>query len=229
VRLPQPPLLVITDRHQARLPLEEIAEAVFRAGGRWLSLREKDLDPAARRALLAGLVARGRPYGALVMVHEDIEAALAVGAGGVHLPQGIAPALARRRLGRQALIGASMHAGADLAALAGKGALDYGALSPICASASKPGYGPPLGIAGVKAFAACGVPVLALGGIEAGNVGACVSAGAAGIAVMGVVMRAGDPGAVTAGLLRALGNSLAAAPPGSHSRAPGRARASEGG
>ena len=56
MRLPVPPLLVISDRRQARRPLEELAEAAFAGGCRWFSLREKDLPPAERRALLGALV-----------------------------------------------------------------------------------------------------------------------------------------------------------------------------
>jgi len=95
VNLPDPPLLVISDRSQARLPLIGIAEAVFRGGCRWFSLREKDLPAAERRALLADLVELGRPFGALVMAHEDIGAVEAVSAAGVHLPAGSDPAAAR--------------------------------------------------------------------------------------------------------------------------------------
>ena len=82
MNLPDPPLLVISDRSQARLPLIDIAEAAFRGGCRWFSLREKDLPAAERRALLADLVELGRPFGALVMAHDDIDAVEAVGAGG---------------------------------------------------------------------------------------------------------------------------------------------------
>ena len=52
VRLPDPPLLIISDRRQATHPLEELAEAVFAGGCRWFSLREKDLAPVERHALL---------------------------------------------------------------------------------------------------------------------------------------------------------------------------------
>ncbi len=57
--LPSPPLLVISDRSQARRPLVEIAEAAFRAGCRWFSLREKDLPADERRELLRAVVAWG--------------------------------------------------------------------------------------------------------------------------------------------------------------------------
>ena len=71
MRFPAPPLLVISDRHQARRPLEEVAEATFAGGCRWFSLREKDLPAAERRALLRDLIAIAAPWGATIMVHDD--------------------------------------------------------------------------------------------------------------------------------------------------------------
>jgi thiamine-phosphate pyrophosphorylase len=208
VTLPQPPILVITDRRQARRPLEAVAEAVFAAGGRWLSLREKDLDPAARAALLARLVALGRPYGAVVTVHEDIAAAIAAGAAGIHLPAGVSPAAARRALGADALIGCSAHAQSELAPIAAAGA-DYATLSPIFASASKPAYGPALGCERLaRAAAATRLGLVALGGVTTENAAACIAAGAAGLAVMGSVMAA--PGTVMGGLIKTLDEALAA-------------------
>lgn len=208
--LPDPPILVITDRRQARRPLEELAEAVFAAGGRWLSLREKDLDAAARVALLRRLVALGRACGATVTVHEDIAAARAAGAAGVHLPAGVSPAAARQTLGAGALIGASAHSEAELAALAEAGA-DYATLSPIFPSASKPGYGPPLGLDRLaRAAAATTLGLIALGGVAAGNAARSIAAGAAGVAVMGEIMRADDPAALMAGLIKTVGAALAA-------------------
>jgi thiamine-phosphate pyrophosphorylase len=71
---------------------------------------------------------------------------------------------------------------------------DYVTLSPIFASASKPGYGPALGLAGLAAcVAACAGPVIALGGVTAATAPLCLAAGARGVAVMGEVMRADDP------------------------------------
>jgi thiamine-phosphate pyrophosphorylase len=200
-KLPSPPLLVISDRGQARRPLTEIAAAAFAGGCRWFSLREKDLPAAERRALLAELVALGRPFGATVGVHDDIDTALAAGAGAVHLPGGGDPAAARQRL-PDALIGVSAHTAAEAAAQLRAGA-DYVTLSPIFLTDSKPGYGPALGLDGLaQAAALTDAPILALAGITPANAASCLKAGAAGIAVMGEVMRAADPEATVRALVQ---------------------------
>jgi thiamine-phosphate pyrophosphorylase len=205
VKLPRPPLLLVTDRSQARRPLEEIVAAALAAGCRWISLREKDLASVERTALLGRLVALGRPHGAAVMVHGDLEPALAGGAAGVHLPAGASPQAARLRLGNRALVGISAHRRAEVEAAAAAGA-DYVTLGPFFASSSKPGYGPVLGLSDLAAIAAeTGIPILALGGVSPENAAECLAAGAAGIAIMGSVMRAPDPGAEVHRLLAAIG------------------------
>jgi len=204
--LSAPPLLVISDRSQARRSLIATAAAAFDGGCRWFSLREKDLPAEERRALLAELVALGRRYDALVMAHDDIDAVIATGAGGVHLPSGADPRAARLRL-PNGLIGASAHGAGGAAALIAAGA-DYVTVSPVFLTESKPGYGPALGLAGLAAtVAAAKGAVVALAGINPGNARACLEAGAAGIAVMGEVMRAAD----TEATVRALVEAIAAA------------------
>jgi thiamine-phosphate pyrophosphorylase len=199
--LPFPPLLVITDRRQARRPLDEVAEAAFASGCRWLSLREKDLAVAERRDLLIRLVQLGHKFDAVVGVHDDVAAALACGAGAVHLPDGASAANARARLGPRVLIGVSAHDAAGIARAAAEGA-DYATLSPVFVSASKPEYGPALGLDTFAAAArAAALPLLALGGIDAANAASVFAAGAAGIAVMGEAMRAeGEVAALVAAL-----------------------------
>ena len=204
MRLPAPSLLVITDRRQTRRSLEDTVAATLDGGARWLSLREKDLPFADRARLLTRLVERGGRNDAVVTVHEDIDAALEAGAAGVHLPSRGDPAAARRRLGATALIGVSTHSTETAAAAASAGA-NYVTISPIFMSASKPGYGPVLGLPALASIAQrVRVPVIALGGIDAANAGDCLAAGAAGVAVMGGLMVADDPIAATRTLLDAL-------------------------
>jgi thiamine-phosphate pyrophosphorylase len=214
VSLPRPPLLVITDRHQARTPLDDVAARLFAGGCRWVSLREKDLSAADRLALLRRLTALGAPWQARVTIHDDIAAAAEAGAAGVHLPSRGSVPDARRLLGSDALIGQSAHNADEIARAAGAGA-DYVTLSPIFATISKPGYGPALGRAVLGQT--WPLPVLALGGIDASNAAECMAAGAAGVAVMGGAMRALDPRAFMADLLARLGANLAPSDANSHS------------
>jgi len=203
MKLPVPPLLVISDRRQARRPLEEIAEAVFAGGCRWFSLREKDLTPEERRVLLGELVSLGRRFGAVVTAHEDIEAVAAIGADGVHVPGGGSPDAVRARL-PGALIGASAHSADEAVALLRAGA-DYVTVSPVFMTASKPGHGPALGLEGLASIAARSPgPVVALGGITPENAAQCVAAGARGVAVMGEIMRSVDPQATVERILRGI-------------------------
>jgi len=200
-------LMVISDRSQARRPLVEIAEAAFRGGCRWFSLREKDLPASERRDVSRTLVALGRDYGATAMIHEDIDAAVAEGAGGVHLPGGGDPAAARRRL-PNGLIGVSAHTPAEAAAQLRAGA-DYATLSPIFLTQSKPGYGPAVGLGALAEAARLAPgPIVALGGIDEGTIGDCLAAGARGIAVMGEIMRSPDPETTVRRLLCVMKNAL---------------------
>lgn len=108
---------------------------------------------------------------------------------------------------RPALVGRSCHGEEDLRRAADEGC-DYVTVSPVAASGSKPGYGPALGVDGVRALlerAAYLNPtaprVLALGGVEAGAAHRWLEAGAHGVAVMGAIMRADDPADVAARLV----------------------------
>ncbi|GIF46122.1 thiamine-phosphate pyrophosphorylase [Asanoa ferruginea] len=101
---------------------------------------------------------------------------------------------------RPALVGRSCHDAAEVAAAAAEGC-DYVTVSPVYLSASKPGYGPPLGPPGLAALTRNAPPVYALGGVSPAEAAACRAAGAYGVAVMGAVMR--DPDSV-ADYLRAL-------------------------
>ena len=153
--------------------------------------------------MLAELVALGHSFGATVTAHEDIDAVIATGADGVHLPSGADPAAARSRL-PHAVIGASAHSPVEAAALIEAGA-DYVTLSPIFLTESKPAYGPALGLATLAEAARLTIgSVIALAGIGESNAAQCMAVGASGVAVMGEVMRSTDPEATVRALVAAL-------------------------
>jgi thiamine-phosphate pyrophosphorylase len=204
VILPDPPLLVITDRKQASTKLVSIVTAVLNAGCRWISVREKDLPAAEQVALTRELLALARDFGAVLTLHGNVASARSSGAGGVHLPEGSDPSAARAALRSTALVGISVHGIEQLRAL-DPTIVDYAIAGPVYVSPSKPGYGPALGSEGLRALVSqARIPVIGIAGIEPGNVADVIAAGAAGIAVMGGVMRAPDPSAHTRALLDAL-------------------------
>jgi thiamine-phosphate pyrophosphorylase len=200
------PLLVITDRHQARHSIEAIAEAVGQAGGRWLLFRDKDLDPAERRVVAGRLSAIAGRHRMHLSISRDVDLAAELGAS-VHLQSAAAVGAARLSLGPDALIGVSAHTLGDVGAAAAAGA-DYVTYSPIFLTSSKPGYGPALGVGAIAEAARTGIKsgmaVVALGGVTADAARPCLDAGAAGIAVMGEIMRSDDPGSRVGGFIEAL-------------------------
>ncbi len=136
----------------------------------------------------------------VLTIGGDVELAAAIGCGAVHVRDVAGIVQARRMLGRSAWIGMSAHSVADVGNASAAGA-DYVTLSPIYATASKPGYGPALGAGAVTLAAKTGIPVLALGGICVRTASAMRDAGAAGVAVMGGIMRAENPTGVVKALL----------------------------
>ena len=191
-----PGLLVLTDRTQTGgRPLPDVVRAAVAGGARAVVLREKDLRRPFRAELASTLATMLHPVDGILLVasgpdHGD----------GVHLaatdpfPHPAPP-----------VVGRSCHRAAELRDAATEGCT-YATLSPIFPSASKPGYGPPLG---PGALQDAPLPVLALGGVTASNAGDCLAAGAAGVAVMGEIMRAEDPAQVVAALLDALTPTVA--------------------
>lgn len=209
MKLPEPPLLLVTDRRQARRPLENIVAAALKAGCRWVSVREKDL-PADEQILLARALAPiARASAATLMLHGEASLAQLAGADGVHLSSGGDPAAARALLGRGKLIGVSIHSVGEAEAL-DPALVDYALAGPAFETASKPGYGPEIGRKGLAEIArAARVPVLAIGGVNAPRLGELIAIGLAGAAVMGSIMRAADPAQEVSGLIATLKGSLA--------------------
>jgi thiamine-phosphate pyrophosphorylase len=197
-------LHVLTDTRQGRDALP-VVRAALAAGAPVVQVRAKDgtdrdlFDLAERVARLCDAA------GALCLVDDRVDVALAVGAGGTHLGAFDLPLAAARRLaGPDHVLGGTAR-DPDLAqTLVAQGA-DYLGVGPTAATATKAGLPAPLGVTAVAAVAAAvDVPVVAIGGIRVEHVPALLAAGVHGVAVVAAVSEAADPAAATRELLAAL-------------------------
>ena len=175
----------ITDRRAAggEAPLLAHVERAARQGVDWIQVREKDLPARELGDLVRRIVGLTAPWGTRVLVNSRADVALAAGAHGVHLSGDSVAATALRAIAPEGfLIGVSAHSVEDLRRAELEGA-DFALFSPIFPVVSKAGYGPALGIEGLReAVRQVSIPVLALGGVTLENAEACVAAGAAGVA-----------------------------------------------
>jgi len=136
------------------------------------------------------------------------DVALAVGADGVHLGgRALAPAdVARFAPGLAIAI--STHTRAEVEAASRARALGadvrFAVFGPVWDTPSKRPYGAPVGVGALRGAADVGLPLLALGGVTAARVPACLDAGATGVACIRAVLAADDPGTALRGLLDAL-------------------------
>ncbi|MEC8165925.1 MAG: thiamine phosphate synthase, partial [Pseudomonadota bacterium] len=157
IQLPDPPLLLITDRTMVRVSLDAALERAFAGNCRWVMVREKDLDETERLSLVESVMQIAEPFGVKVVVNSDLKAGAI--ADGVHLPQGQSCTNARTVLGPDKIIGVSAHTIGEAGAAASSGA-DYATISPIFPTQSKPGYGPPLYLDGLaKAVGRVQIPL----------------------------------------------------------------------
>lgn len=199
-RLAQCHLYLITS---AAPNLMEVVEAALAAGVRLVQYRPKaepptDLERWEQASALRKLCHR---HGALFLVNDRLDLALAVEADGVHLGQGdLPPEVARRILGPDRLIGRSTHAPAQLRQAVLDGC-DYVGVGPVNATPSKPGRSP-VGLSYVAAAAAeCSIPWFAIGGIDGSTVAAVRQAGARRVAVIRAITEAVNPHRATRALL----------------------------
>lgn len=191
-----------------RPDLERFVEACIRGGVDIVQLRDKELDArplldAARRALRVchGL---GVPF----ILNDRPDLALEVGADGVHVGQDDAPpALCRRILGPDAIVGYSTHAAGELdAALAEP--VDYVSTGPVVATPTKPGR-PGTGLDLLRhAAATATLPWFVTGGAAPDTVGPMVEAGARRFVVVRWLTEASDPEAAARALRSAIDDAL---------------------
>ncbi|WP_454748714.1 thiamine phosphate synthase [Ciceribacter selenitireducens] len=187
------------------LGMVETARLAVADGVTMVQLRDKNASPAQMietgRALKAALHGTGVP----LIVNDDVEAAIAIGADGLHVGQDDRDArTARHLIGPDMILGLSVETEA-LAAAVDPAVVDYVGAGPVFATQTKPGHKPPVGLDGLaRLIAATSLPAAAIGGLKSGHVEEVLKAGARGIAVVSAICGQPDPQAAAHQLSEAI-------------------------
>lgn len=199
-------LYLVLDRELCEpLGMVETARLAVAGGVTLVQLRDKTASTERMietgRALKTALAGTGVP----LIVNDDVEAAIAIDAEGLHVGQDdMDVATARRLIGPDRILGLSVETEA-LAAAADPGLVDYVGVGPVFATSTKPGHKPPVGLTGLaRLVSAARVPAVAIGGLKAGHVAPVFKTGAAGLAVVSAICGEPDPQAAASELSQAI-------------------------
>ncbi|SRR5712691_9852538 len=202
-RLARSRLYVVTDARRSRGDLEDFLEAILGAGTDIIQLREKDAEGGDLLRWGETFSEAARRHGALFIMNDRPDVAVALEADGVHVGQNdLPPAVTRKLVGPAMLIGVSTHSEDQLRGASPQA--DYVCVGPVHETPTKPGR-PAVGVDLVWVAAAQEQrPWFAIGGIAPATLGSVVSAGAGRIVVVRAVTEALDPAKAVRTLLAAL-------------------------
>lgn len=182
----------------ADLGMIETTRAAVAGGATIAQLRDKHAPTAAM--IETGRALKQILYGTNVrlIVNDNVEAATAIGADGLHIGQeDMNAADARRLIGPDMILGLSVETEA-LASAIDPGIVDYAGVGPVFATPTKPGHEQPIGFNGLaRIVRRCPVPSVAIGGLKAVHAADVLSAGADGLAVVSAICGQPDPQTAT--------------------------------
>jgi thiamine-phosphate pyrophosphorylase len=177
----------ITDAGLSRAGNDNDVVQALAAGVRMVQHRDKDADTAAM--IVEARILRSLCQGALFLINDRVEVALAVDADGVHLGQeDLHYSKARRLLGKNKIIGITVNTVAQALEAASLGA-DYLGVSPIFATQTKPDAGEPAGLRLLREIRRrVSLPLVAIGGITLDNAPDVIATGADGVCAISAVV-----------------------------------------
>jgi len=195
---------LVADPAQTTRDLVETVEQALSAGVTAVQLRTKRLTDRETLELGQAIAQLCRQAGALYIVNDRLDLALASGADGVHLGVDDLPLATARQLAPLGfIIGYSPETDSQTQSAKVEGA-NYLGVGPIFGTASKADAGAPIGLATIRHRSAlAGIPIIGIGGITPGNASSVIEAGAVGVAVVGAILRAPDPAQAARNLTRA--------------------------
>ncbi len=176
----------------------ETARLAVRGGATMVQLRDKQATTAEMIAVGLELKAVLAGTGVPLIVNDDVDAALAIGANGIHVGQDdMAAVSVRARVGDGMILGLSVET-EELAKRVDPAVVDYVGIGPVFATGTKPDHKPPVGFDGLARIVALApVPAVAIGGVKGEHAGEIFSAGAKGLAVVSAICGQPDPEAAT--------------------------------
>lgn len=188
------PVYAITDPNL--LPGEKLYAGVneaLRAGVGTVQFRDKSANQHSRQAMAARLLALCEHHRAQLIINDDVDLAAEVGAAGVHLGRSDDTIKsARRRLGKQAIIGATCHDNLDWAKAAADAGADYVAFGRFYPSTTKPDASTASLEILRQAKQTLSLPMVAIGGVSGANAQPLFQAGADSVAVCGGIFASDD-------------------------------------
>ena len=174
-------------------------ESACRAGIRWIQLRMKEASDEEVRDIALAAKKICAAYGCILIIDDRVAVAAAVGADGVHLgKEDMTVSEARHLLGEGKIIGGTANVVEDILEHYRQGA-DYIGLGPYRYTTTKKKLSPILGLEGYRQIMnrlrdkQIHIPIVAIGGIRAEDVGPLLDAGLAGVAFSGILVYADDP------------------------------------
>ena len=196
--------LVTSQPLSAGRSTENIVTAALAGGVRLIQLREKEMSLRETVALAGRVRALTERAGALLIINDRVDVALAVGADGVHLGQEDFPVAQARVLAPDLIIGASTHSIEEAVRAQSEGA-SYVNIGPLFPTGTKQWTGEYLGIEGMRRIAAqVRIPFTVMGGIKIAQIPDLVAAGARTLALVTAVTAAVDPETAARDLLAAI-------------------------
>ena len=205
-RSPKFDLYLVTDRKQtAGRDLFWVLEQALDGGVKGIQLREKDLGGGELFHLAERIKALCDAHHASLLINDRVDVAMAVDADGVHLGGASIPVrTARKLMGDNKLIGVSTHSLKEAEESEQAGA-DFLAFGPVYFTSSKAPYGEPQGLGPLKkVMEKISIPVYAIGGIKADNIGDVKATGVRGVSLISAIVSATYPRAASEKILRAL-------------------------
>ncbi len=172
-----------------------MAKSAVNAGLKIIQYRDKNAGAVEMAENAVKMMELTRKSGAIFIVNDNVEAAVKSRADGVHVGQNDAGYEEVRRMLPGGIIGVSAE-NMEQALLADKTGADYLGVGPVFPTATKPDAAPPLGVEKLAEIVrATAKPVVAIGGINPGNLESVLGAGVSGVAVISAILTASDPAA----------------------------------